>query len=87
MSQVRMLTTTDNPYNPFDHWDEWFAFDEQAGYHTCSYLARVTRTSTELSQADQDQALDDAIDEILEMNLTGNYTIVTENDANSDSKT
>lgn len=68
-----MLTTSDNPFNPYTHWDEWYAFDVGAGYHTTSYLARVARSSTELSASDQALAIKDAIDEILEYNLTGNY--------------
>lgn len=72
MSQA-MLTTLDNPYDPFTKFDEWFAFDEGKGYHTCSYLARVAKVSDELSEADESQAIDQAIDEILYYNLTGNY--------------
>lgn len=67
----KMLTTTDNPYNPFTHWDEWYAFDEVKGYHTCSYLARLVRTSDDLSEADQNEAIENAMNEILSMNLTG----------------
>ena len=58
------LTTEDNPYDPFDEFEEWFKFDVSQGYHTCAYLARVTTTSTE------------AIEEILKLNLTGNYQVV-----------
>lgn len=68
-----MLTTEDNPFNPFTQWDQWFAFDARMGYHTPSYLGRVVRTSDELSESDQEVAFNDAIDEILEFNLTGNY--------------
>lgn len=60
-----MLTTVDNPYNPFTHYKEWYAFDTSMGYHTAAYLARVTITSDELSEADQDLAIEQAIDEIL----------------------
>jgi len=75
--EERMLTTEDNPYDPFTQFEEWYAFDIQNGYNTCSYLARIAMTSNELSDKDYDQALDSAIDEILEYNLTGNYKVVT----------
>ena len=60
-----MLTTIDNPYNPFTEWNEWLQFDLAMGYDTSGYLARVTITSDELSEADQDWAIEDAIDEML----------------------
>jgi hypothetical protein len=72
-----MLTTTDNPWSPFTHWDEWFAWDVTAGYHTPSYLARVVVTSDELSESDQNLAIEQAIDEIVEDNITGVYKKVT----------
>lgn len=50
--RATMLTTIDNPYNPFIQWDDWFAFDVQAGHHTCAYLARIANVSDELSDAD-----------------------------------
>lgn len=68
-----MLTTVDNPYNPFTHWDEWYSFDEAAGYHTSSFLARVVHTSYSLSEADQSLAIEQAIDEIVHYNVLGLY--------------
>lgn len=72
-----MLTTIDNPYSPFDEWDEWFTRDVMLGHHTPSYLARVVVTSDELSEADQDLAIDQAIDEIIKDNPLGIYIKVT----------
>ena len=72
------LTTTDNPFSPFVQWDEWYAFDVSKGYNTCSYLARVVRGSNELSDADEDLAIENAIDEIVNLNVTGNYVKVFE---------
>ena len=66
-----MLTTTDNPYNPFTQWDEWFGFDTTMGYHTCALLDRVTRSSEELNDEDQDLAIQQAIEEIIELNASG----------------
>lgn len=68
-----MLTTVDNPYNPSTHFDEWYAWDEAAGYHTSSFLARVVRSSEELSEADQNVAIETAIDEIVRENVLGVY--------------
>ena len=68
-----MLTTVDNPFSPFTQWNEWYAFDEAQGYHTCGYLARIAKSSDELSQVDENLAILSAIDEIVKLNLLGIY--------------
>lgn len=73
-----MLTTSDNPYNPFLDYENWDAWDRNSGYNTNSYIARLAKTSDELSEADNRKAIDDAMQEILSFNLTGNYIIVTD---------
>lgn len=76
MVKPLMLSTTDNPYNPFTNFDEWFAFDCQKRYFTCDYLARLARTSPDLSEEEEMNAINDAIIKIVLMN--GNiYKIVT----------
>lgn len=72
-----MLTTIDNPYNPFVQFDEWKAFDEQKGYFSCEYLGRIAKTSHELSDEDNSIAIEDAINEILYFDLLGIYQKVT----------
>ncbi|MCX7817561.1 MAG: hypothetical protein N2317_08670, partial [Syntrophales bacterium] len=72
-----MLTTIDNPFDPFTQFDDWFAFDEGKGYHSCAYLARIAKTSDELSQQDEDLAIEQAIDEIVTLNILGIYRKVT----------
>ena len=68
-----MLTTIDNPFDPFTQFDEWRTFDEVKGYNTCSYLARIVKRSDELSEADEALAIEQAIDEILKLNILGIY--------------
>lgn len=67
------LTTTDNPYDPIDQYDQWYAFDTQKGYCTDAYVARILKTSSEFSEEEQARDYENAIDEILSYNLTGNY--------------
>lgn len=73
-----MLTTKDNPYNPFTHYDEWYEFDTSSGYNTCSYLARIASSSEDLSEDEESSAIRKAMIEIVEFNVTGNYILVTE---------
>lgn len=73
------LTTIDNPFNPISQFDDWYAFDTQKGYNTCSYLARIARTSPEVSPIENEVAIESAIDEIVKLDLTGKYIKITEN--------
>jgi hypothetical protein len=78
MNAVHMLSTIDNPYNPFSQYDEWYVWDQTAGYNTPSFLARVVRSSDELSEADQSLAYEQAIEEIVTYNVLGLYIKVAE---------
>lgn len=76
--EVSMLTTIDNPYNPFTQPDEWYAMDRYLGHYTPEYLARIAVVTDGLSPADQDIAIEDAINEIVAYNVNGLYCKVTE---------
>lgn len=67
------VTTKDNPFDPFTQFDDWIRFDEDYGYNTCQLIDRHLVTSQELSQADQESDLDEAIRWILELDPTDNY--------------
>lgn len=68
-----MLTTVDNPFNPFIDFDSWYQYDIAAGYYTTDFLARIVRTSDDLSEPDQSDAIEQAIDEIVKENVSGIY--------------
>lgn len=72
-----MITTTDNPYDPFTQFDDWYAFDSINDYNTLSYLARIVKSSDELSKEDENIAIESAIDDIVELNIIGIYKKVT----------
>ena len=76
-----MLTTIDNPYNPFTQFDEWLHYDIQQGYNTCGYLARIAKTSIELSEYDNELAIQDAINEIVKENVYGIHVKVLQTSA------
>lgn len=75
-----MLTTVDNPYDPFTNFDEWYEFDRLKGYDTCGYLARIAKTSSKLSDELNQLAVNDAIDEICRYNWRGIYRKVEKGD-------
>lgn len=59
------LTTSDNPYDPFDEFSDWYNFDESHGYSTCSYLARTALTSEDLSEEENAELMEDAINTLI----------------------
>jgi hypothetical protein len=72
-----MLTTVDNPFNPFTEFEQWLAYDAQLGYNTPSFLARVAHISNDLSEPDQALAIQNAIDEIVQENVLGMWRKVS----------
>lgn len=86
---VHMLTTVDNPFDPFTNFDEWNAYDMTLGYNTMAFLARVAKSSPDLSEEDQELALEVAIQEIAKENVSGAHLLVplgsTSNDSSSSS--
>ena len=63
--KLTALTTTDNPFDPFTRFSEWYDWDTKHGYNTAQLVARFTRNSPELSSFDNALAKEEAIDQIL----------------------
>lgn len=78
-NETCMLTTFDNPYNPFTHLDQWFMFDTEKGYNTCAYLGRIARTSDEMTEEEYNMAIEAAIDEIIKFDFRNIYKKVNKN--------
>ena len=83
MEKKCMLTTFDNPYDPFEQFTLWFLFDVEKGYNTCSYLARIAKLSDEMSQQEEDEEVERAIDEIIKYDFMNIYKKVRKQDATS----
>ncbi len=66
-----MLTTMDNPFDPFTQFREWNVWDQAHGYNTCALQARVTFMSEDMSDADQELAIVQGIDEVVTENVSG----------------
>lgn len=74
-----MLTTVDNPYNPFTQWDLWYNFDEQKGYCSCGYLDRVSAISDGFTETETLRELNRAIDWIIKNDPANIYRKVSAN--------
>jgi len=69
------LSTSDNPFCPYEDFENWLKFDEHMNYNTCGYVARVANTSDDNSDADNELETYVAIMNILALNITGNYVL------------
>jgi len=83
MQNKCMLTTFDNPYNPFEQFASWFLFDVEKGYNSCSYLGRIARTSDQLSEEENDLEVERAIDEIIKYDFRNIYKKITIQDTST----
>ena len=72
-----MLTTIDNPFDPFTQFEQWFLFDVEKGYNSCSYLARIAKTSDQFTEDENDKEIERAIDEIIKYDFMNIYKKVT----------
>ena len=73
MSKECMLTTNDNPYNPFDDFTSWFLYDIEKGYNSCSYLATIARIEDDMTDDERNSEIERAIDEIIEYDFLDLY--------------
>ena len=77
MSKQVMLTTIDNPFDPFEQFDSWFLFDVEKGYNSCDYLGRIAKTSEQLSDEENNEEVERAIDEIIKYDFTNTFKKVS----------
>ena len=81
------LTTFDNPYDPFEQFTEWFLFDVEKGYNTCSYLGRIAQFTDDMTQKEIDEENERAVDEISKYDFMNIYKKVRRNTSNNTTET
>ena len=77
MTKECRLTTTDNPFDPFEQFTSWFMFDVEKGYNSCGYLARIAKLTDDMSEEEVDRETERAIDEIIFYDPLNIYKKVT----------
>lgn len=75
---VCMLTTIDNPFDPFTQFAKWMLYDIRKGYNSSAYLARIARTSEEFTDEENDAEIERAIDEIIKYDFRNIYRKVSQ---------
>lgn len=67
------VTTVDNPFNPFDDFSSWFMFDTEKGYYTSSKLARLTHLEDDMTQKEENEEVERAVDELISIDPLDMY--------------
>lgn len=73
MANNCMLTTFDNPFDPFEQFTSWFMFDVEKGYNSCSYLARIAKLTDDMTDQEVSDEIERAIDEIIQYDFANIY--------------
>ena len=78
MEKGFMLTTLDNPFDPFDDFTSWFMFDCEKGHNTSSRIARIAQIDSEMSQKEVDDEMERVMDLIVKYDFEDKYIKVQE---------
>ena len=75
-----MLTTYDNPYNPFTQWDDWYKWDTDNHYYTPELLDRYINDEDAMDDIERAQLEARAINTIIDNGPLHNvWTVVKRN--------
>lgn len=80
-TKAKFLTTTDNPWNPFTNFNEWYIFDITNHYNCCEIVARLSDVSKDMTTLEREAAIVEAIETFVKEDPTKLYTIVEDNEA------
>lgn len=75
--QCSLPTTIDNPYNPFDEFDDWLKYDMERGYGTSEMLARLAVTSDDYTEEQNQKIVNEAVEVMTSGNLFVQWIKVT----------
>lgn len=67
MNRRVSITTIDNPFDPIEDFASWFDFDIEKGYYTCSKLARISNVTDEMTEIEENEEVERAIDRLIEI--------------------
>lgn len=72
-----MLTTVDNPFNPFDRFEDWYNYDLYLDHGCCELIGRIGASSIDASPASQHREYEATINHIIEHDPLHIYKKVT----------
>lgn len=73
MAKQYALTTFDNPFNPFDDFDQWYSYDKEHGYDSSEKLMRLANLTDDMSDIEENLEIERAIDRFIELDFQNIY--------------
>lgn len=67
------LTTFDNPYSPYEQFEQWYQYDMDHGYNSSGLLMRLAETSSQFTDNENAYEIERAIDRIIAVDPINNY--------------
>ena len=71
-----MLTTIDNPFDPFEQFVSWQLFDIEKGYNTCALIGRLSNLSNDMTQKEEAEEYERVINSIVANDPRDIYILV-----------
>ena len=86
MANVCMLSSYDNPFNPFDpnEFKQWLFFENDKGFDPCSIVARLANITDDMSEDEIDIETERAIDAFIAADFSNNFIKLTKNNIKSE---
>ena len=67
------ITTSDNPYNPFEQFALWDLFDKEKGYCSNQKVARLVHFTEDMTEKEMLEENERAIDLLISLDFTNTF--------------
>lgn len=69
------ITTIDNPFNPFEDFASWYDFDMEKGYCSCERVARLAKTTDDMTELEIEEETERATRRLVEIDPLDIYKL------------
>lgn len=73
MAKQFMLTTIDNPFNPFEDYKSWLSFDKDHHYDSAEKVMRIAKITDDMTMFEENAEIERAIDRIIQLDFLNVY--------------
>lgn len=78
MAKQFALTTFDNPFNPFDDFNQWLSFDKDHGYDSSEKVMRLANLTDDMTDIEENLEIERVIDRLIALDFQNIYKKVSQ---------